>query len=227
MALAWLSSDKPARAVANAWRALAIETKRRTTVEDLCGSADITVTEFFRSVYWTGLELNALFRRPRDLPIFMLGLLKRDGSDPGVSLEINMSRASVKSAFEAKLMLGESLELFLAPRKYRRRLNHLLALWKAQACDYVVIMRRRWQLSQAQFAGLFMTDVRVVKRWEAHQAQPTIRHQWFLQLFALYVKEHGLGTFRRRFVRQRPRYAKRGRPTITSRGAHGKRASSA
>jgi DNA-binding transcriptional regulator YiaG len=113
----------------------------------------------------------------------MLGLLKRDGSDPGVSLEI-MSRASVKSAFEAKLMLGEPLELFLAPRKYRHRLNHLLAVWKVQACDYVAIMRRRWRLSQAQFADLFMTDVRVVKRWEAHESKPTIRHQWFLQLFA-------------------------------------------
>jgi len=212
MALAWLSSDKRARAVANAWRALATETKRSTTVEDLCGGADITVTEFFRSVYRTGLELNALFRRPPDLPIFMLGLLKRDGSDPGVSLEINMSRASVKSAFEAKLMLGESLDLFLAPRKYRRRLNQLLALWKAQACDYVASMRRRWRLSQAQFAGLFMTDVRVIKRWEAHEAQPPIRHQWFLRLFALYVKEHGLGKFRRRFVGQRPRYGRRGRP---------------
>jgi DNA-binding transcriptional regulator YiaG len=213
MALAWLSSDKPARAVANAWRALAIETKRRTTVEDLCGGADITVTEFFRSVYRTGLELNGLFPRLSDLPIPMLSLRNRGGSDADVSLEINMSRASVKSAFEAKLMLGEPLELFLAPRKYRRRLNHLLALWKAQACDYVAIMRRRWRLSQAQFAGLFMTDVRVVKRWEAHEAQPTIRHQWFLRLFALYVKEHGLGTFRRRFVGQRPRYGRRGRPT--------------
>src|SRR5215831_14590659 len=88
MALAWLSFDKPARAVANAWRALATETKRRTTIEDLCGGADITVMEFFRSVYRTGLELNALFRKPRDLPIFMLGLLKRDASDPDVSLAI-------------------------------------------------------------------------------------------------------------------------------------------
>src|SRR5262245_16403219 len=81
LALAWLSSDKRPRAVANTWRSLDTETKRRTTVEDLCGGADITVTEFFRSVYRTGLELNALFRRPPDLPIFMLGLLKRDGSD--------------------------------------------------------------------------------------------------------------------------------------------------
>jgi DNA-binding transcriptional regulator YiaG len=207
-----LSSDQRARAVANTWRSLTIE-KRRTTIEDLCGGADITVTEFFRSVYRTGRELNALFRRPRDLPIFMLGLLKQDGSDPGVTLEISMSRASVKSAFEAKLMLGEPLELFLASRKYRHRLNHLLALWKAQACDYVASMRRRWRLSQAQFADLFMTDVRVVKRWEAHEAKPTIRHQWFLRLFALYVKEHGLGTFRRRFVGQRPRYGRRGRPS--------------
>ena len=46
MALAWLSFDKPARAVANACRALATETKRRTTVEDLAAAPTSLLRSF-------------------------------------------------------------------------------------------------------------------------------------------------------------------------------------
>lgn len=65
-------------------------------------------------------------------------------------------------------------------------------------------IRMGWGLSQAQFAHLFMTSVRTVKRWETRQAEPDDHERWFLGLFGRYVQQHGLGKFRERFVRPGP-----------------------
>jgi hypothetical protein len=59
-----------------------------------------------------------------------------------------------------------------------------------------------------------MTDVRTVKRWEGREVNPTMRHQWFLRLFALYVRERGLKAFRLRFAGKDLRYRKPGRPAV-------------
>jgi DNA-binding transcriptional regulator YiaG len=210
MHLARLSLDESARAVAGIWRTLSTESRQRAAVADLVDSAnvagnDVTITSFFRGVHRTGMELGALFPRLPELPFPMLGFRERDGSNPDGSLEIDSREGSVRAAWEHALMRDEPFELFLpqCSRKYRRRLNRLLALWKTHACDYAPRMRRCWWLTQAQFADLFMTDVRTVQRWEAHEVQPTIRHQWFLRLFAHYVKVHGVGTFRERFAASR------------------------
>ncbi len=76
----------------------------------------------------------------------------------------------------------------------------------------VAKLRRVWGLSQKQFAELFMTSMRTVRRWEAGEYKPDAREQMFLRAFSSYARAHGVIAFRRRFVRQAPRYGRRGRP---------------
>ena len=80
--------------------------------------------------------------------------------------------------------------------------------------NQVVTLRKRWGLSQKQFARLFMTTARTLKRWEAQRSGLTPHQQYFLGVFARYVQRNGLKAFRRRFVGEKPRYAKRGRPRL-------------
>jgi DNA-binding transcriptional regulator YiaG len=51
-----------------------------------------------------------------------------------------------------------------------------------------VTLRKRWGLSQKQFASLFMTTARTVKRWEAGRSRMTPHQQNFLGVFARYVQ---------------------------------------
>jgi hypothetical protein len=78
----------------------------------------------------------------------------------------------------------------------------------------VVTLRKRWRLSQMQLASLFMTTARSVKRWEGGRSGLTPHQQYFLGVFARYVARYGVKAFRRRFVGEKPRYAKRGRPRL-------------
>ena len=44
--------------------------------------------------------------------------------------------------------------------------------------------------------------------------KPTMRHQWFMRLFALYIEENDLDAFREPFAGMERRYAKAGRPCL-------------
>lgn len=59
-----------------------------------------------------------------------------------------------------------------------------------------------------------MTSIRTVRRWENGEYKPDAREQMFLRAFSSYVRANGLTAFRRRFVRQAPRYGKVGRPAV-------------
>ena len=64
--------------------------------------------------------------------------------------------------------------------------------------NQVVTLRKCWGLSQKQFADLFMTTARTVKRWEAACSRMTPHQRFFLGVFARYVGRYGAAAFRRR-----------------------------
>ena len=78
--------------------------------------------------------------------------------------------------------------------------------------NWVHSTRRRWGLSQAQFATLFARSVRTVRRWESGQFAPREHQLWILNLLVEYTRVHHTNRFRHRFVRQRGRLSKPGRP---------------
>ena len=73
-------------------------------------------------------------------------------------------------------------------------------------------LRREWKLSLRQFAELFLTSARTVRRWEGHEFSPTPHQQWFVSILVRYVKQKGITALQQRFVQQPPRFQKRGRP---------------
>lgn len=70
-----------------------------------------------------------------------------------------------------------------------------------RACEQMIRARKCWRLAQREFAGLFMTTVRTVRRWEHREFAPTPHQQWFLRVLSAYANIHGLREFRARFVR--------------------------
>jgi DNA-binding transcriptional regulator YiaG len=192
--LAWLSRDKRAHKVAAQWNALSAESKERTRIEELCRRAYISDAEFFREVARTVWELHI----------------------PAGTLGSNEPRWSLPDALEQAITIGDpfgsGFKLCLTAAEHVQRRDQMLAIWERKACDEMTRMRRKWRLSQAQMARLFMVDVRAIRRWETHEITPTRRHQLFLALLVNYVEANGLNAFRRRFVRQAPRYKRVGRP---------------
>jgi transcriptional regulator with XRE-family HTH domain len=74
-------------------------------------------------------------------------------------------------------------------------------------------VREEWGLSQSQFAALFMTDTRTVRRWENGQLPLSLRHQWFFGLFVQYARNNGVDRFLNRFVAdEHGRFSQAGRP---------------
>jgi DNA-binding transcriptional regulator YiaG len=72
--------------------------------------------------------------------------------------------------------------------------------------------RRRWGLSQAQFASLFATSVRTVRHWENRQLEPREHQLWIFSLLISYASVNGVKQFLRRFVNQAGRLSEPGRP---------------
>jgi DNA-binding transcriptional regulator YiaG len=72
--------------------------------------------------------------------------------------------------------------------------------------------RRRWGLSQAQFASLFATSVRSVRRWESSQLEPREHQLWIFSLLIGYASAYGVKQFLLRFANQAGRLSKPGRP---------------
>ncbi len=192
--LAHLSSDPRVRGVAHAWRSLTEVEKVETHIEELCRAAGIGGADFIGCVAGTAWELGI------DVASFLTG---RPGH--AVSLRIAIGNA---------LMTGQPVEVFLSPNKWNRRRDRMRAVWASRASGEAVALRRRSRLSQAQFASLFMTSVRTVRRWEAGLSALTTHQQFFLRLFAGYIERNGVREFRRRFVSGEPRYGKAGRPAM-------------
>src|ERR1019366_5310907 len=192
--LAWLSDDPRAQTVARRWKSSSGERSRGVQIEQLCDAAGIDDREFAGKVAGAAWELGIA------LPRFIAGV-----AEAGESL---------KDAHVRTLMVGEPIIPWLEPAELKRCRDRLLRESEHRICDDVARLRREWGLSQSQFARLFLTDVRTMKRWQAREMKPTPRHRWLLRLFALYVERKGLRAFRHRFFRQNPRYGKPGRPAV-------------
>ena len=80
----------------------------------------------------------------------------------------------------------------------------------------IMAIRRRWRVSQAEFAELLMSTTRSVRRWETGSSSPGIREQWILSLLEQYRLRHGSAHFLDRFVEGTDRFGKRGRPLARS-----------
>jgi len=78
--------------------------------------------------------------------------------------------------------------------------------------EWVRITRQHWGVSQSQFATLFATSVRSVRRWENGQLEPRGHQLWLFGLLVEYATVHGLDQFLRRFVNQTGRLSRAGRP---------------
>jgi DNA-binding transcriptional regulator YiaG len=112
--------------------------------------------------------------------------------------------------------MGQPVDVWLSPTKWNRHRNSLIAAWDRRANDEAAALRRGSRLSQSQFASLFMTGARTVRQWEAGLSALTTHQQWFLKLFVRYIERNGVREFRRRFIREVPRYGKAGRPADVS-----------
>lgn len=194
MHLALLSSDPRVRAVAVAWHSLSPVARVETAMEELCRAAGISDADFIGGVIGTAWELGM------DTAAFLT-----DRFGYSVSLRSAMGRA---------LMTGQPVRVLVSRTACNRCRNRLLTSWARRAGDESAALRRRLRLSQSQFAGLFMTNVRTVRRWEAGLSALTTHQQWFLRLFVTYIERDGVRAFRRRFVRETPRYSRPGRPAV-------------
>jgi len=192
--LAHLSIDPRVRSVARAWHSLTEVEKIETRIEKLCCAAGLSSADFVGRVSGTAWELGI------DVASFLTGR-------PGHAV-------SLRSAIGGALMTGQPVEVFLSPNKWNRRRDRLRAAWASSATDEAAALRRRSRLSQSQFAGLFVTSVRTVRRWESGRSALTTHQQFFLRLFAGHIERNGVRAFRCRFVREAPRYGTAGRPAV-------------
>lgn len=83
---------------------------------------------------------------------------------------------------------------------------------RKEVANAIRAARRRWGLSQAQFASLFATSMRSVRRWENAQLLPREQQLWIFSLLIEYARTNGTKCFLRRFVQQGGRLSKPGRP---------------
>jgi hypothetical protein len=194
MHLARLTGDPRVRAVAEAWRSLTAVAKIETHIEELCRASGLSDADFFGCVSATAWELGI------DVAAFWM-----EGPGHAVSL---------RSALGDSLMREQPVEVLWPQSGWIRRRARLLARWNRRASDEAAKLRRRTRLSQSQFADLFMTTVRTVRRWEGGQCALTTHQQYFLRLFAMYIEWNGVCGFRQQFVREGARYGKAGRPPM-------------
>jgi DNA-binding transcriptional regulator YiaG len=197
MHLAWLSSDARVRDVALRWRAHS-EDEDCLLIERLCVDCGIHAGDFVAAVANTAWDLDP------GLVDALLGGIEGAYWRFEDSLNRLLDRVPTdRNPTEMPLCREQWI--------YVRRLD--------EPCDQVVELRRRWRLSQTQLAFLLMVSGRSVELWESRKVRPGKRQWCFLMLLERYAEAHGISALRRRFVRQPPRYAKRGRPTVTSRCA--------
>ncbi len=220
--LAWLSQDERVRAVAGRWTALPATARRHTELEVLCGAAGATVDDFLKDVADTGFELGMI-----DLAgMFGAMFAATDNSESALASLIERAKLPKGSAAREQLWRFGRLPppahheqcctlrigTFRGPSKRDSHGSRVRSAEAHHACSQMARMRERWRLSQRQFARLFVTSVRTVRRWEGYKYAPTLHQQWFLGLFVQWAEQHGIRKFRRRFVRGTPRYGKPGRP---------------
>ena len=193
---AHLSIDPRVRSVARAWQSLTEVEKIETRIEELCRAAAIRDAEFIGQIDSIASELG-IERR-----------IKLNG-EPGHA-------DPLRTALGEELMKGHTPlpPLTWPPTAWNRCRERLRAVWASRASDETAALRRRSRLSQSQFAALFMTSVRTVRRWGAGMSALTTHQQFFLRLFAEYIERNGVQKFRCRFVRGEPRYGKVGRPAV-------------
>ena len=83
---------------------------------------------------------------------------------------------------------------------------------RKEVANTIRAARQRWGLSQAQFASLFATSVRSVRRWENGQLEPREHQLWIFGLLIGYASVNGVKQFLLRFVNQAGRLSNPGRP---------------
>jgi len=216
--LAWLSGDDQARNVVRRWASLSCQAKRKVELEEVCRAVGVDVGHFVGTVAVMAFELGL------DVSDFV-GAIDRPTEfvDPGViaknaALSAQFWRFAAFSNGAVPVLEKTSLARALGRRGPSSRIDRgarVVSTDERRSCRAMAAARRKWKLSQKQFAGLFFTSPPTVERWESRQFSPSLHQQWLLGLLASYAREHGMAAFRRRFVRQPPRYGKRGRPAGT------------
>ena len=217
--LAGLSRDQGTRAVAKRWCALARKEKESVEVEEICQAAGVEYGTFFREIACTGWEVGIIV--PLAFPIGEMTAFIAEA----------MRSVRVREQYWKAVALMHRAEPTLAPleipaatlthdlRSHRgssRRLcrgQRVYSEDEDQICNRFAESRRLWLLSQTQFADLFLTTKRSIRRWEEHRFCPAPTQQWFLELFTKYIQKNGRRAFLRRFVREGGRYRSPGRPS--------------
>jgi DNA-binding transcriptional regulator YiaG len=200
--LAWLSDDARVREIATSWSRLTHAEKRKVEIERLCLEVGVEPADFVRAVAGAAWEL-------------------------GIEFPLNFGLGDVRTyvqQVEYDLLSGPTLGPIptywyaFGDEQHRRRKRITFgksarSMEDHTACDTFAAIRRKWRLSQAQFANLFMTSERTVRRWEAHMYGPAPNQRWLMGRFVEYVETNGRRAFLRRFVRQTARYQSPGRPS--------------
>ena len=178
--LAWHSTHARVREVAQRWNQRSVGDASFVLLEELCAAVGVEVGEFVSAIAATGWEL-----------------------DPSV---ISVLIGGIDDAF---CVFEATLNGFLTggrtspPSGLKASRDQLVASENRQRPRCAVAeLRRRWGLTQAQLARMLMVSTRTVECWEARQAKPGWRRQWFLALFARYAHKHDVDALRRRFVQE-------------------------
>jgi len=221
--LGWLSEDDRVRAIAGRWSSLPRTIRPQVELEELCREIGLDRAVFGHNITMTafdlGIDVSALLGRVASYPSVIRGVF----TTPGLHLEalrltgILAPRLQFVPREESTIVTATGLR---GPSKHDSRGSRARSLESNQACGRMARARWRWGLSQGQFARLFMTSVRTVRRWEDRQFAPTPHQQWFLGLFEKYIAKEGLAAFLSRFVRQTSRYQAAGPVARSARGAH-------
>jgi DNA-binding transcriptional regulator YiaG len=187
MFLAWLSEDPGTRAVAKRWVALARKQKEDIEIEEICRAAGLEYGIFFSEIASTGFELGIIV--PLAFPIgavtgfigeairsvrvreeYWKAVALMDPAEPAVA---PLERPAVTLNHDQRSHRGASRRLCQGERVHSAD--------DYETCSRFAETRQRWRLSQAQFAELFMTTRRTIRRWEEHQFCPAPTQDWFLE----------------------------------------------
>jgi DNA-binding transcriptional regulator YiaG len=221
--LAWLSSHPQVRAIAGSWSSLPRKAKQGVELEELCLAAGIDAGSFFGSIVATAFELEM------DISGFIGGALQMSVQATRFVEHVRTrKRARLRKQFfkSAAFWAGvapvpEPVKISLAgvlsgrSRGSNRRISRGRQVVSGEGrtgCDEMAAIRRKWKLSLRQFAELFLTSARTVRRWEGREFNPTPHQHWCLSILVRYAEQKGITAFRRRFVQQPGRYSKPGRP---------------
>jgi DNA-binding transcriptional regulator YiaG len=218
--LAWLSGDESVRAIARRWMSLPGPIRRKVELEELCHETGVEAGRIGGKLatvaFELGINASPFIGSVQSFPAFLQTAFTTPGKEhmalkamgllPQLGTRLHRAHPAQRDESVSETDSAEPSEDHRrrGPSRRAARGQRVRSRDALHACEKMVLARKHWGLSQRQFANLFMTTVRTVRRWEKREFAPTPHQQWFLGVFANYVRERGLVQLREHFVFHQP-----------------------